>query len=250
MTTTTEPETTTALILTGAGYELTISPDALAKKQDLILLASDVSHVDDNEESAIAQRHVRNLAALRILTEKSRKEVKEPVNRIGKMIDKTAKDFIESVELEEKRIARLIGSHAEAVAAERRRLEAEERRKAEESRLAREAAERAAEEAANKRTIANIIAAKKAAEARLPALAERMKAAEETASAKVSSSVRFTWDFEVEDIHLLYAIETGLVDLTPRRSAILAAIKELDDEGLDVEIPGLRIFKKPVVSTR
>lgn len=255
MSTNTTEEPTT-LILAGDGYQLTISPDAEKRKAELLETASAVTAVGDNDESARAQVVSRALAALRIETEKSRKAVKEPVNRIGKLIDSTAKSFIADVEAEEKRIAGLVGEHAREVA--RRKAEAEriEREKMEEARRAREEAERAAEQAESSGTIADVIAAKLAEKERREKLDERMAASAEVAAAKIADGVRFAWDFEVTDIRALYAAAPELVSMEVRRAETLARIKEAaamhgDDAVADylAEV-GLRVFKKPVVSSR
>ena len=145
---TTQDTDTTALILAGEGYQLTIAPEAEARKRELLTQATGVTIVRDNDESADAQVVSLRLAQMRIAVEKSRKLVKEPVNRIGKLIDSTAANFIGSLEAEEKRITRLVGEHAAEVARLKRIKEEEERRASEEARAAREAAGLTVEELA------------------------------------------------------------------------------------------------------
>lgn len=252
----TTTEETTALILAGQGYNLTVSPEAEKRKFELLLLSSGVTAVTDNDESSVAQRVSRSLAAMRIEVEKCRKEVKEPVNRIGKLIDQTAKDFVADIDEEEKRITKLVGAHAEEVARIKREKEEAERRAFEEARAAREAAEAATAAAANTGKISDVIAARQLEEERKAAFDARMEASEEVATTNVAAGVRFVWDFEVTDIHQLYATDSELVDISPRRSAVLQKIKELaetmsDENVSDVmQMVGLRAFKKPVVSSR
>lgn len=254
--TTTITETTTALILSGQGYELQIAPEAEARKAGLLSSSCKVTTVTNNDESADAQFVSRSLAALRIEVEKCRVQVKEPVNRIGKLIDKTAKDFISEIVAEEKRITSLIGAHAEEVARLKAEKEREERRAFEEARAAREAAEAAAAAAENSGRIADIIAAKQAEKERMAALEARMDASEEVATTNVAQGVRFAWDFEVINIDQFAAARRDLVDITPRRADILAEIKRVaEQQSDDVAINygnavGLRTFKKPVVSSR
>lgn len=242
------------LILAGKGYELLIAPDAAVRKQELLEAASLVTAVADNDESARAQFVSRKLAAMRIETEKCRKAVKEPVNRIGKLIDKTAADFIAEIEAEEKRINRLVGDHAVEVARIKREKEEAERRAFEEARAAREAAEAAAAAAEESGKISDIIAAKQAAAERTEALAARMEASAEVAATRVADGVRFAWDFEVENIDDLARLRGDLVTIEPRRSAILAQLKASEEEGIDAvdwaASVGIRAFKKPVVSSR
>lgn len=254
MITKTQDNETTALILAGDGYQLTIAPEAEARKLQLLDVARSVQYVRDNDESADAQYHSRSLAQMRIEVEKSRKLVKEPVNRIGKLIDKAAADFIAEVEAEEKRITRLVGTHAAEVARIKAEKEREERRAFEEARAAREAAQAAAAAADSTGTIRDILAAKQAEKDRQEALAARMAASSEVAETKVAEGVRFAWDFEVIDIDTLYHCGRALVEVTPRRAAILALIKGCEESGRDPEdvfaLMGIRAFQKAVVSSR
>jgi hypothetical protein len=103
------------LILAGDGYQLTIADEAIVRKSELLANSASITAVADNDDSARAQFHTRQLAAMRIEVEKSRKLVKEPVNRIGKMIDAAAADFLGEITAEEGRIKQLVGHHAEEV---------------------------------------------------------------------------------------------------------------------------------------
>jgi hypothetical protein len=227
------------LILAGDGYQLTIAEEAIQRKADLLSNSATITAVGDNDDSARAQFHTRQLAAMRIEVEKSRKLVKEPVNRIGKMIDQAAAEFLIEINAEEGRIKHLIGRHAEEVL----RIKAEAERV---ERAAFEAA-RAAREAAEEGGIAAVLAAKKAA-------AEKMEASAEVATTKVAEGVRFAWDFEVVNLHLLAAKEPMLVKIEPRRAEILAELKDMEEHGHTVEALaatfGIRAFKKPIVSSR
>lgn len=251
-----QPQTeTTALILSGQGYELIISSDAAEQKTELLALAATIAQVKDNNESAQAQFASRKLAAMRIAVEKCRKIVKEPVNQIGKLIDAKAKEFVAEIEAEEKRITKLVGDHAAEVARIKAEKEREERRLMEEARAKREAEEAAAAKAQSSGKIADIIAAKKAEEERRAALAERMQASNEVAAARVADGVRFTWDFEVVDIHSLYKAHPELVKLEVRRAELLTQIKDAAENGADMQEQtwasiGIRPFQKTVVSTR
>lgn len=253
------PETdneSTALILSGQGYELTISPEAQARKANLLDMASVISQVRDNDESGIAQRVSRSLAAMRIEIEKCRKIVKEPVNRIGKMIDNAAKEFTAEIDEQEARITKLIGSHAAEVARIRAEKEAEERRAADKARADREAAESAAAAAQSSGKIADIIAAKQAEAARQESLTERMAASHDVATTKVAEGVRFAWDFEVVSIVGLFQKAPALVRMEVKRAELLAMLKDLEttyDDNHIAEIMvefGINAFKKPVVSSR
>ena len=227
------------LILAGDGYQLTISDEAIQRKAELLTNSAVITAVADNDDSARAQFYTRQLAAMRIEVEKSRKLVKEPVNRIGKMIDQAAAEFLVEITAAEGRIKQLVGKHAEEVLRIKAEKEAAERAAFEAARAAREAAEEGG--------IAAVLAAKKAA-------AEKLEASNEVAATKVAEGVRFAWDFEVIDLHLLAAKEPMLVKIEPRRAEILAELKDMESAGYTVEALaatfGIRAFKKPIVSSR
>jgi hypothetical protein len=227
------------LILAGDGYQLTIADEAIQRKAEILSASSTIQIVGDNDESAVAQRHTRQLAAMRIEVEKSRKLVKEPVNRIGKMIDAAAAEFLIEINAEEGRIKRLIGNHAEEVLRIKAEKEAAERAAFEAARAAREAAEEGG--------IAAILAAKKAA-------AEKMDASAEVASTKVAEGVRFAWDFEVDDISAVYRAAPEFITLEIKRSAVLEWFREMERADVDVaaaaSLVNIRAFKKPIVSSR
>lgn len=235
----TELSEITPLILAGDGYQLTISEEATARKTALLAKSGSITTVASNDDSGRAQFQTRSLAAMRIEVEKSRKLVKEPVNRIGKMIDAAAAEFLEEIVAEENRIKKLVGAHAEEVL----------RIKAEKERIEREAFEaaRAAREAAEEGGIAAVIAAKKAA-------AEKLQRSAEVAATKVASGIRFAWDFEVDDINIVAKAEPLFVSMEIKRSAVLAWIRELEaaDEDVAVRLAlvGISAYKKPIVSTR
>jgi len=227
------------LILAGDGYQLTISSEAEARKAALIEKSSEITTVTSNDESAKAQFHSRSLAAMRIEVEKSRKLVKEPVNRIGKMIDQAAANFLVEITAEEGRIKQLVGAHAEEVL----------RIKAEKERIEREAFEaaRAAREAAEEGGIAAVIAAKKAT-------AEKLQSSNEVAATRLADGIRFAWDFEIEDTAAVYRAAPELVTLEFKRSAVLAWSREMEETKENIEDAafqiGIRAFKKPIVSSR
>ena len=253
ITKTTDTETT-ALILAGDGYQLTIAPEAEERKLELLVQAATITEVTSNDESADAQFVSRRLAAMRIEVEKSRKLVKEPVNRIGKLIDSTANNFMAAIESEEKRITRIVGDHAEEVARLKREKERAEAQAFADARAARDAAEAAMDAADSTGHIRDILVAKQAERDRLEAAAQRMLASDELASTKVAEGVRFAWDFDIVDINMLYLRDRSLVEITPRRAAILALIRGCAESGRDpVDVfaaLGIHAFQKPVVSSR
>jgi hypothetical protein len=56
--------------------------------------------------------------------------------------------------------------------------------------------------------------------------------------------VKAELDFEVEDIRKLYEIAPMLVEVLPRRAAILAELKRMRDAGHVVGLPGIRVVEK------
>ena len=229
------------IILSGDGYSLTIDPNAHVRKQTMLSASAAIGKVTTNDESGDARVHLSRLSAMRIEVDKCRKEIKEPVLRVGKLIDQAAKDFLAEIELEECRIKGLIGDHANEVARLKAIAEAEERKAFEFARAAREAAEETGR-------IADVLAHKSA-------VAAKLAASDEVASTKVAQGVRFAWDFEVNDIETLYSEQPDLVELTFRRSEILAWLKGVEEENDRDPIKlaavcGIRAFKKPVISAR
>jgi len=227
------------LILAGDGYQLTIADEAIQRKAELLTNSAVITAVADNDDSARAQYHTRQLAAMRIEVEKSRKLVKEPVNRIGKMIDQAAAEFLVEITAEEGRIKQLVGRHAEEVLRVKAEKEAAERAAFEAARAAREAAEEGG--------IAAVIAAKKAA-------AEKLEASNEVAATKVAEGVRFAWDFEVIDEDKVFMNLRPACEITVRRTPVLDWIKALESQGENPETLtkgyGIRAFRKPIVSSR
>lgn len=263
---------TNTLILSGEGYKLSIAPEAEAMKAELLKHSALVVEVRDPESSAVAQGQIKKLAAVRNGVDKARTTIKAPVLTIGREIDAKAAEFMAELLLQEARLKKLVEGYALEVEKERQRLlcEAEEKRRAEEK-AAREAeearlkAEREAEEAARKAEEAmwadDEAEAAKAAEVARKAQEEAQRIAAEEAAAKAEASkpvvdlvpvkpsgVKFAYDFEVTDIHQLYRYASSLVKMEAKRSDIIEHIKSLP--AADPEIPGLRVFKKPVVSTR
>ena len=228
------------IILSGDGYSLTIDPAAHERKQEMLALASDITKVTTNDESGDARVHLSRLSAMRIEVDKYRKEIKEPVLRVGKLIDQAAKDFLAEIELEECRIKGLIGDHATEVARLKAIAEAEERKAFEFARAAREAAEETGR-------ITDVLAHK-------AAVAAKLAASDDVASTNVAQGVRFAWDFEIENIHDVYKAEPMFVSLEIKRTPVLLWLKEMAAADEDVvgraALLGIFAFKKPVVSAR
>jgi hypothetical protein len=243
-----------ALIISGSGYQIEVSQAAIEKRAEVLAASCCVLAVEDNDQSADAAWHVRQLASLRIETERCRKVIKEPVIAIGKRIDKAAKEFLGDIEAEEDRLKRLIGHHAAEVARQRADAEAAERKAADEARRAREVAEAAAQAAEESGRLADLVAAKQAEAERMATLAARSECAEVTSAAKVADGVRFVWDFEVLDEDKVLMNLRPACEIVVKRTPVLDWIRALEKQGEDPEALtkayGIRAFKKPIVSTR
>jgi hypothetical protein len=163
-------------------------------------------------------------------------------------------DFAEEVErlrrkmmaeIEEKRRADELARHQAEVA----RIKAEQ-----EAEAARIAAEKALWESDDETAAKKAAEAEKAEAARKQTEEARAAAADTVkvvafVPAKVEG-VKFTADFEVFDIDALYHYSPALVTMEAKRKDILDLIKQLGaDEDRQI-IPGIRITKKTVVSTR
>ncbi|MDB6080481.1 MAG: hypothetical protein JWO82_4228 [Akkermansiaceae bacterium] len=268
------PEEQPPLILTGDGYALTITPEAEKMKAILLKCAEGIQIVDNDDGATWASDEVKNLARMRNLVEKSRKLAKEPVLRIGGDIDARAKEFVADIEKHEMRLKGLLGDYATRVEEKRKAAIAEERRLAAEAEAARIAEEKAAADAEAARLAAlaatevvvsddDEIEAAEAYDRQVAAEAEAARlqnvraeretvlvAATPATRTRPTEGVKFAPDFEVTDIHALLEHNVSLVELTPRRSKILDAIKLGMKGDTPPTIPGLKITMKPVVSTR
>ena len=228
------------IILSGDGYSLTIDPNAHVRKQTMLSASAAIGKVTTNDESGDARVHLSRLAAMRIEVDRCRKEIKEPVLRVGKLIDQAAKDFLAEIELEQTRLSGLIGAHATEVARLQAIAEAEERKAFEFARAAREAAEESGR-------IADVLAHREA-------VAAKLAASDEVASTKVAQGVRFAWDFDIENIRDVYKAEPMFVSLEIKRTPVLLWLKEMAAADEDVvgraALLGIFAFKKPVISAR
>ncbi len=228
------------MILSGRGYDFSITQEAHAQKHNILNAASGVTSVTSNDESADAAFHMRKLAQMRILVEKSRKQIKEPVIRIGKEIDSAAAKFLVEIEVEENRIRNLIGGHADKMLEFKKEAERKEQLAFEFEARARELAEFGG--------IASVIAAR-------DALQDKLRASEGVISTKVADGVRFVWEFEVTSMDNLIKFAPDLVKIEPKRREIISWLKGLEenedrDAAAIASNVGILAYKIPSVSTR
>jgi hypothetical protein len=188
-------------------------------------------------------------------------------------LKKARGEFAELVLAERRRILQEMEEKRLAEEKARREAEAKEAARLEAARVAAEAAEKAriaAEEAAfNATTPEEDAAAAKAAEEAAKQAAElaareaaRLAAEKAEAQRKASEvitptfvpeapkGVKFEWDFDVTDAFALLIHNNTLVDLVPKRAAILAHIKGMATGEEAPFIPGLAIKKTAKVTSR
>jgi hypothetical protein len=107
-----------------ASLSASVSPDAVALKEQALAegaMIFRVSNPDENAAAVSAQAACRKVLKL---VEECRVAVKQPILDYGRAIDATAKAFVEELRLEEARIAKHIGDYKTAEAAKIRAAEA------------------------------------------------------------------------------------------------------------------------------
>jgi chromosome segregation ATPase len=244
MTTPVQTTELTVFRLTGDGFGLTANRAAIELRESLLDRADELQTCTNSAESVTIREVIRDLASFRNRLEESRKAVKAPLLELGKKIDDAAKTFGGDAAQEEKRLAGLVTSYA--AEEERKRREAAEAARREAEAKACAAAEEARRIAAEEARTAREKQAQEAAQAAAAQAAARAAAAEEATrfSAPAVSGVKAELDFEVEDIRKLYEIAPMLVEVLPRRAAILAELKRMRDAGHVVGLPGIRVVEK------
>lgn len=264
------------------GFRVVVDP-RLAELRDAALERSAlIGAVTDDASNAAATAVMQDLKGLLSTIEKTRKAAKEPVLDLGRQIDEVARRESEDIKAELERVNR---AAADYQTAQMERVRAQERARAEEAariererqeamqrieqeRLAAEAEARQKAEkelAAAKSTEEKVAADKRAreqqeriraeAEAKAQAEADRRKQEElmlppVTSSRAPGQSVKAVWRWEVTDVWALVRTNPGLVEVTPRKAEINAAIDAIAGTTDKPQIPGLRIWSEVAVSVR
>jgi len=206
-----------------AQHLIEITSTALALLDDALASAALVGKVRNADDQALAVDAQKQLKALMNATERSRKDVKEPVLAFGRLIDQKARDFIAEVDGEYKRVSRAVSDF--------QILEDQKRRAAEALKLKELARiEREREEAlAAAQSIEEVDAIQH--EANDKALAETQKV-EAIQPARVEGQiVRTDWEITVTDLILLARAHPGCVTITPK----VGEIKALLNMGVTVQ---------------
>lgn len=219
-----------------AQRSIEITADAQALKNDALAAAGligKVRNAGDQENAVDAMKQLKRVISE---TERSRKEVKQPVIDFGRLIDGTARTFVDEVQKEFNRVARAVSDFQS--------LEAEKVRAAEALRLAELAKiEREREAAiAKAKSVEEVEAIREDADTK--ALAESQKVEKQQPARVQGQVVREVWDYEVTDIHTLARCHPNCVKITP----LSGEIKQLLEMGVDVK--GVRGWKETRSSVR
>jgi membrane protein involved in colicin uptake len=258
---------------------VTIDASAYTRRAEIIEAANFCPPaVVDADTQAEVTGVLRDIARLLKETEDGRKAVKAPVLDLGKRIDAAAAEFVQTLEAQNSRLNGMLVSYE----TEQRRVAAEAERKRqeeiwaaqEEARAAQAEIERKAREAEQARLDAECKAreatsaearakaqeeARKATEAQQQAAAQKaqqeeaaklqqaelLRAPAPVVTRAAGASVQNPWTFEVVNIRELYTANPDLVELSVKRSDVLALIRSGTRE-----IPGLRIYQETKVNIR
>lgn len=229
------------LQLTGPGFQLAVTSEAHAFRENLLDDLNCIRTVDCEASSEIALQAVKLAASFRNALEKSRKDVKSEPVRIGKEIDSKAKAFGDPVLNEENRVTGLIGAFAARQIMAQRAAEAAAR------------AEEQAAIAAQQAAIEKLDSAKTAAQVRIAA--QELKAATVRAVPAVVEAItpvgaKIALDYEITDIVLLASKHPKLVKLEEKRREILEEITLQQCRGLKPYLAGVNIFEVVTVNKR
>ncbi len=265
---TTELATSPPLTLSGNGWEISLTDNAQETKQELILASkNEVVKVDSEESSELAHSHLRKLGSFRIAVRKTREMITQPLVAKQKEVIRLVDTFLDGLEKEEDRVKALQGEWVRRQEAEKTRLLMEAAR----AQVEAEEAQRLAEEKRQQELFAtikasqqedpmqfakaNLEAGKRAAEAAAKEQEESQKKLEARmlelqAEQKSTRSGKMVYDYELENIHTLYAERPHLVEIFEKRRDVMYEIETQNQKGLDPKIPGLRIYQRPKISSR
>jgi hypothetical protein len=259
-----------------------LNTEAIRLKDEALARSALIGLVNDAESNKEATGAMIDLKRVIAATEKTRKEVKEPILELGRKVDEAAKKFSAELVEEFNRLSRCSADfqtaelervkaqeqarQLEAERIERERLEAQ--REIERQRLASEAELKAKADA--EIAAARGIAAKAEAEARAKAERERIAREAEARSAAENArraveleiatpppqvkaagqSVKPTWCWEITDLWTLARMHPGLVEITPRKREINEVVEMQANAGATPQVAGLRIWSEVKVSVR
>lgn len=237
-----------ALILSGDGYEVSLTKDAIKYRDSLIRNSGKVTSVEDKSDEALAIAEASALNAFIREVEHTRTAIKAPINELGRKIDRIAADAVADAKAEVSRVKGLIGVYQEKLAAEKRRIEEEARRKQQEAMAALAKAEAAKREAERKKTVLAETKAERLEDKAVEARVEVMALKQQAEATKVKGG-RMEIDFEVEDIAAFYDEHPELCTVTIKTREVKEWLKRrAEREGIEApQEPGLRVFLKPTI---
>lgn len=253
------------LLLSGDGYQISTTKEALRLKHELCDAAEGIVMVEDHPGALLAKETRDSINEVLKAIEKNRKEVKAPILKAGDAVDDAAKAYVLELKGAMGRIDGLLGEFARAEdikrqealrlaqqqAMEAQRLEQERIRKDQEAERLLIGAQNAAAEAETAKQRRE--AAKAEAEAlerqrQADALMRQTVTAQQEAyhSSQIAAQsrvagVRPKLDFTVLDVKKLYEAYPQFVELTPKRRDILAHMNKLADDGFPVFMAGLEV---------
>jgi len=226
--------------------------EAIKERDELLVKAATFVTVRSASEADRVSRHCQSLKRLVADTEKDRKALKAPVNKIGKAIDESAKKFVERIQEALNRLGGLVTAwdtaERERIEAEKAKAELEKRKLIEEAKkaeeLARKAAESATEENAGLSEAESALLAQEEAD-RKKAEVESALRAPEPEKAKVSGTIRrkvVRW--VIEDKAKVFEAHPDWFEIVPKK----ATINERVFAGM--EVPGMKIWEEVATSFR
>lgn len=202
------------MIVYGQDHEVSLTKDAHAIKAEALESSALIFKVDDSDSNERATHAQKQLQSVRTQIERARAAVKDPLTKLGRAIDRTAKEFLADVEEEESRIAALAGHYLET---ERMRSTAElQLQSAALDRLDREMNEKIA--CAETQERMDAVREEYSEKRRLIAMP-----IPETPRAKGQSAAT-NWEIAIVDVHELYRCHANCVDLKPRPGEIKALL--------------------------
>ena len=212
-----------------------LSPAAHNARQVSLLAANAVKSITCIGDLDQAASSLSSIKSLTRAVEESRKEVKAPVLEVGRRIDQVAKEYLEPLEIEAKRLSVLVGSYQEAA----HRKSEQDRENAAKIQAA------AISEMQEKQTAAIAAGDEAAADAARAEAADKIAVSQlaviEAEGPRVDGiTTRTTWKFDVTDINELFKARPELCVIAANNAAIRAVLKAANG----ATIPGLRIWQE------
>lgn len=229
--------TVSGITVSGIGdTTVSIAEGAREQRDGILSQLKQVTAVTDAFDADCAADVLKTATVFVRGVEAGRTEAKAPVLDLGRKIDALGKELASAVDVEIKRLSRLLGDYQ---AEERRKAEAAERLARDEARRIQDDAERRAREAAKAAPSeeAATAAATEIMDTAAAKIVETKQAIVSTVAPKAAgTAVREDVVFEVTDIAALYAARPELVNLEPNGTAIRSICKA----NPKLQLPGLR----------